>query len=315
MPFERLFENLDVRVTPFALCGVAPGWRLQMGGPDCPTLHFVLEGEGALHVSRSRGGTLALGRYSLALVPPGAPHSLQNGSRAAREASAERSAGRGTGVPRLRAGPAGESDLRVACGRVEATYAGSIGLFDLLRDAIVLDFSDSARMRRIFEDLLEEQRAPSPGSEAMIEALMNQCLVLLFRRLTARREEMPWLTALQDPRMARAIEAVLKAPEQPHSLESLAAQAFMGRSAFADEFRLRFGRTPMRFVRDVRLREAARLLRTTDLSVGTVADRVGFASRSHFSAAFRDYFGLTPARFRRSYRGQRAAPHARPFGG
>lgn len=296
--FERLFENLDLKLAPFALCGVAPGWRLQMGALDWPTLHFVLDGQGALRTARSRGGTLALSRYSLALVPPGAPHSLQNGPSPAREASAELSASRREGTARLLAGPTGERDLRVACGRVEATYAGRIGLFDLLHETIVMDFSDSPRMRRIFEDLLEEQRATSPGSEAMITALMNECLVLLFRRLAAQGEEMPWLTALQDPRMARAIQAVLDAPERPHSLESLAAHAFMGRSAFAHEFRLRFGRTPMRFVRDVRLREAARLLRTTDLSVRTVGERVGFASRSHFSAAFRRHFGLSPAQFR-----------------
>jgi AraC family transcriptional activator of mtrCDE len=134
----------------------------------------------------------------------------------------------------------------------------------------------------------------------MTAALMNECLVLVFRRLAAQEKEMPWLTALQDPRMARVIQAVLKAPEQPHSGESLAAQAFMGRSAFAHDFKLRFGRTPMRFVLDVRLQKAAGLLRTTDLSVGTAAHRVGFASRSHFSAAFRRHFNLTLAHFRSS---------------
>jgi AraC family transcriptional activator of mtrCDE len=54
----------------------------------------------------------------------------------------------------------------------------------------------------------------------------------------------------------------------------------------------------MRFVRDVRLQRAARLLRETDLSVDGVANRVGFSSRSHFSRAFRDDYACSPAQFR-----------------
>ena len=72
----------------------------------------------------------------------------------------------------------------------------------------------------------------------------------------------------------------------------------MSRSAFADEFSAHFERTPMRFLRDVRLQRAASMLRTTDAPVAAVAHRVGFASRSHFSRAFSDHFGVPPSDFR-----------------
>jgi hypothetical protein len=145
--FERLFENLDLRATPFALCGVAPGWRLQMGALDCPTMHFV------------RGPGRAADQPQ-----PGRQHRPQpvqpRGGAARRSARApERTEGRPGGIgggvrePEGRdCAPArrspGERDLHVACGRVEATYVGGIGLFDLLPEAIVLEFSDSPRMRR-----------------------------------------------------------------------------------------------------------------------------------------------------------------------
>jgi AraC family transcriptional activator of mtrCDE len=51
-------------------------------------------------------------------------------------------------------------------------------------------------------------------------------------------------------------------------------------------------------VREVRLREAARMLRQSSLPVDTVAGRTGFASRSHFSRAFRDLFGQSPSAYR-----------------
>ncbi len=133
----------------------------------------------------------------------------------------------------------------------------------------------------------------------MMTALMDQCLVLIFRRLCDTPEcRLPWLNALEDPRMAGVLSSILERPERDHSVESLAEEALMSRSAFAEEFARRFGRTPMAFVRDVRLRRGAELLRGTELSVDAVASRVGFASRSHFSRAFREYFGSSPARFR-----------------
>jgi transcriptional regulator GlxA family with amidase domain len=94
------------------------------------------------------------------------------------------------------------------------------------------------------------------------------------------------------------MEKVLAEPGLPHSLESLAEISGMSRSSFAERFAVSTGRTPMEFVREVRIRQGGKLLLTTELSVDSVADRVGFASRSHFSRAFREYFSRTPSEFR-----------------
>ncbi len=132
--------------------------------------------------------------------------------------------------------------------------------------------------------------------------LMQQCLLLVFRRLTKHSEcQLPWLAALDDPRMTPVLDAILARPERPHSRESLAVLAHMSRSvfAFAARFLKTVGRTPMDFARDTRLRKAAQLLHSGDLSVDDVASRAGFASRSHFSRAFRDRFGRSPTQFRK----------------
>ena len=56
-------------------------------------------------------------------------------------------------------GPDDSLGLVVACGRIQATYAGGPGLFDLLQDALVMDFSDSPKMRNVFESLIDERGA------------------------------------------------------------------------------------------------------------------------------------------------------------
>ena len=297
MLLERLFENLALTVEPFATCRVAPGWRLRLPILDGVILHFVLQGEGALRVG-ANGEVHRLPSNCLAVMPPSLTHAVECGSEVRHEVEVR---GDETGAPlcQLGAGPAEEPGLIVACGRVQATYGGGPGLFDLLRKAFVLDFSDSPSMRATFESLVGEYRAGEAGSAAMMTALMNQCLITVFRRVSDQPDcRLPWLAALDDPNLARVLDDILERPERPHSLDTLADLAHMSRSVFARRFQECFARTPMDYVRDVRLRRAAQLLHRGELSVNDIATRVGFASRSHFSRAFREHFDCSPAEFR-----------------
>jgi AraC family transcriptional activator of mtrCDE len=298
MLLERLFENLALTVEAFATCRVAPGWRLRLPALDWVTLHFVVDGSGSLEDGSAR--ILALPCDSLALVPPRAVHAIQCGQSVQSEASVKGGPPPPRGLPEHLAGPAGDAALIVVCGRLQATYGVSLGLFDLLGECLVLDFSDEPRMRSTFEALLGEQRNGGPGAGVMMSALMNECLVQVFRRLCAHPGcELPWLVALEHPGLARVVDVVLAHPEQPHTVQSLAALAYMSRSAFAKRFRDSFGRTPMDYVRDVRLRRGAQLLRRDlRLSVDAIASRVGFQSRSQFSHAFHETFGCSPKEFR-----------------
>ena len=297
MLLEKLFENLAITVDPFATCRVAEGWRLRLPSRDWVTLHYILQGAGELKLGS--GELRALPSNALAVMPAGITHAIQCGV-VSNETGVEGQGDPGAPVCELVAGPLEELRLVVACGRVQVSYAGGMGLFDHLKEAIVLDFSDSAQMRNIFETLIEEYQQSGPASAAMMTALMNQCLIQVLRRVSQQGNGvLPWLSALDDPRLARVIETILNHPEQHHTLELLASVAHMSRSTFARHFEQCFGRTPMDYVRDVRLRRAAQLLRLGGQSIDSVATKVGFASRSHFSRAFHDQFGCSPLDFRR----------------
>ena len=134
----------------------------------------------------------------------------------------------------------------------------------------------------------------------MMTALMNQCLIEVLRRVSKENEGvLPWLSALDDKRLARVIETILDHPEQPYTLEMLGNIANMSRSTFIRHFETCFGRTPMDYLRDVRLRRGAQMLQASDQSVDNIAGKVGYASRSHFSHVFQEQFGCSPIEFRR----------------
>lgn len=293
---EKLFANLALAVEPFATCRLADGWRLALPCRDWVTLHFTLRGDGELKLGSGR--ILGLASGSLAVMPAGITHAIQCGA-VSHETGVEGQGDPGAPLCELVAGPLEQVRLTIACGRIQASYAGGMGLFDRLKEAMVLDFSDSSQMRSTFETLVEEYRRSGPGSAAMMSALMNQCLILVLRRASEAHGSLPWLSALDDPRLSRVVEHVLDHPAQPHTVESLADVGHMSRSTFARHFEQCFGRTPMDYVRDVRLRRAAQLLQTGALPVDTVASKVGYASRSQFSHAFQGQYGCAPAEFRR----------------
>ena len=296
MILERLFENLVVHVDPFATCRLADGWRLRLPCRDWVTFHYTLRGGGGLRLGT--GEVLPLETNVLAVMPPNFNHAIQCGSDVHHETGVEGQPVQGP-LCEFIAGPLEEVHLTIACGRIQVTYGEGLGLFDHLDKAIVLDFNDSPLMRITFEALVNEYQQSGAASHAMMTALMNQCLILVLRRVSDHSQgSLPWLSALEDPQLAAVIDAMLQHPEHHQTVESLASIAHMSRSAFARRFAECFNRSPMDYLRDVRLRRAAQLLRRNDLSVEEVATKVGFSSRSHFSRTFHDHFGTSPVAFR-----------------
>lgn len=296
---DRLLTGLDVEVEAFAVCEVGRGWRLAFGPDGAPTVHYGLAGSGVMVLADGRRYPIA--RDTLLLLPPGNGQSFELPEGGAREFRPDpRLLARADRDLRIRAGGKDDVGFAVACGRIRASYAGVLDVLAHLDDPVVESFAGSRSLRDVLQAVLAEFAAPTVGTRALTSALLKQCLVLLLRRRSASPDgAAPWLLpVLGDPRLANAVLAMLERPAEPHSLGDLADLAGMSRSGFAGRFSAVLGRAPIEFLREVRLRRAARLLETTDLPVGAVAGRVGYASRGYFSRAFKELYGTYPTDFR-----------------
>lgn len=300
---EPLLTTLDVRLHAFAVCEVRRGWRLVLDPMDAVVVHYVLSGGGELRVGG--GPPLALTPHRMAIVPPGRGQTLGvpdgGGAGPPRDAAGDENCSTvADGLVKFDAGTEeGDGELLVACGTITATRGGGFGLFEGLAGPFVEDVGGAETLRHAFRLMLAEIASPGVGTRVLTEALMKQCLVLLLRHHLVRQgTASPLFASLVDPRLARAVAAVVERPAHPHSLQGLAALAGMSRSAFVARFAAAFGQSPLDFVRRVRLREAARLLADTALPVKVVAGSVGYASRSRFSRAFREFHGLDPTAYR-----------------
>ena len=88
-------------------------------------------------------------------------------------------------------------------------------------------------------------------------------------------------------------------PADPCSMRALAASAGYSVAHFIGLFRLWYGMSPKEYQLCRRIEEAQVLLRSTDLPVGEIALRVGYADPLYFSRLFSRRTGLSPTEFRR----------------
>ena len=103
-----------------------------------------------------------------------------------------------------------------------------------------------------------------------------------------------------------AIEYMRRHLDEHVTVEVLSRQCGLGVTRFSSSFRESTGLTPHRYLRKVRLERACELLRSTALTIGEVAEAVGFRGQSHFSTAFSAERGLTPSAYRRAVRASTA---------
>lgn len=105
-----------------------------------------------------------------------------------------------------------------------------------------------------------------------------------------------------DAAIAQAADSMRARCGQSWTVSGLARRVGLSRAAFARRFTLRFGVAPMRYLHDLRMREAARLLQESDAGLARIASEVGYESEFAFSRAFKRHSGEAPGTFRKQAR-------------
>ncbi len=302
---DKLVEQLEFTVHPFALCRVGSGQRLNLGSRDQSTIHYVLAGDGALVFTGLP--PYELRRGSIIIAPPGLAQEVVGSGETTRRLKALQQCV----APKIGLDALGDPDtplrggIAMLCGSIDATFQHLNSVFDHLPAPIVEQSSEGEVIWQIFENIVRELAEPRPGSVAMLRALFQQCFIEILRnQYLGGKSEFPWLGALQDPRLGRVVKEILDNPGRPHTLESLARISNMSRTTFARRFSGAFGRSPMNFVSEIRLRNSAKLLAQSNHSIKAIATKVGYDSRSHFSRSFKDFYGISPAEYRDSFQGR-----------
>jgi AraC family transcriptional regulator of arabinose operon len=153
-------------------------------------------------------------------------------------------------------------------------------------------------MQASFERLLRELNTECSEVKPLPEVacgLLEIFLLRLARAVAPSGEEPP-------PGLDRARRAMENTLQRPWTLEEIAREAGMSVSYASELFKLHYQEPPMRYLRRLRMSQAAFLLRTRHTRIGEVAAECGYDDIFHFSKAFKHYHGMSPTEYRRAAR-------------
>ena len=105
--------------------------------------------------------------------------------------------------------------------------------------------------------------------------------------------------SVMDSRISTAVELIQEEPGRRWPVTELARRAGLSRSQFTRRFTHDTGLSPERFLIQARITRATRLLRETDMSIGQIADGLGYCDVFHFSRQYRYVTGQTASAQRR----------------
>jgi AraC-like DNA-binding protein len=149
------------------------------------------------------------------------------------------------------------------------------------------------RLLRLCKHIFEEAVDEALGQDLALEALTEALAVELLRTDAARPTAPP--SRVADLRIRRALAFIDASYAQPLSLDAIAKVAGMSRYHFGRIFEAQVGKSPYRYLVDVRVARAAALLRTGRVSVTEAALSVGYNDLGRFGRAFRARHGVAPS--------------------
>lgn len=171
-------------------------------------------------------------------------------------------------------------------------------LVQALPAVIALPLAQAPGLNATLDLLFAETEQLRCGSRVLADRLFEVLVVQLLRELINAPApagiHQGMLAGLADPRLAKLLIALHRAPAEDWDLVKMANLAGMSRSAFAAHFKQVLGSTPANYLSDWRLTQAIALMRAGK-PLQAVADQTGFANLSGFSKAFKQRFGVSPS--------------------
>jgi AraC family transcriptional regulator len=153
-------------------------------------------------------------------------------------------------------------------------------------------------LERIAHQLLKEISEPRPGGRLCAETLAGELALHLIKahsNLAPLPAGQPHTIA---PKKLKRAEEFMRANlGSETSLQDIADAAEMSLFHFAKSFKQATGHSPHQYLRAQRLSQARTLLHDATLSIGEIANAVGF-THSYFTAVFTKHMRMTPSKFR-----------------
>lgn len=157
-----------------------------------------------------------------------------------------------------------------------------------------------SELNEIFTKIVEEFHSECMYSKTLADALASYFLINFLRNFEDEIE------VVHDININRQIDYIKSYIDNNYSLdlslEGLSNMAYMNKFHLIGEFKQAYRVTPIEYLILKRIEASKGLLISTNHSMETIAEIVGFNSQSYFNQVFRKKVGITPSQFRKKHR-------------
>jgi len=294
-------------------CAMAPPWSVRID--DRAAVGVIVMVRGVVHLVRDGEAPVRLVPGDVAVVRGTAPYVLADdpatppavvvepGQLCRSLDGADLTVAFGLGLRTWgNSGDAATAPCAFLTGTYERPAQVTGRLLDAVPDVVVVHAVDAdvpaARL------LAEEFGRDAPGQDVVLDRLTDLVLVSALRAHFARpgADAPAWWRAQEDAVVGAVLRLMHDHPEEPWTLDGLAAAVAVSRATLARRFAALVGTPPMAYLTRARLATAADLLRDTSAGVEAVGRRVGYANPFAFSTAFHRRYGTPPREYRRAAR-------------
>lgn len=266
--------------------------------------HYVIQGscyvkvDGEAQIRRVQQGEIIL-------VPHGRAHIMADQPRTQAMPLAraiELSGYQGRGVFELGEDKS-QADTVLICGYFDFDRSSDHPLITQLPASIVIDQAqvmDYSWLSDALKILAYETRENRTGSNAVIRRLIEVIFLIALRAWSeADHTDQTFLSAIADPQLGKSLKALHQDPGKNWTVDLLAKEAGLSRTAYAERFRQYTAITPMQYATNWRIRVACTQMSTSKESIEQIAENIGYQSVAAFTRAFRKVVGTNPGQYRR----------------
>ena len=272
MDTEKLSDTTKEDINVERYCRMVPYSMIDEHYHSSTEIYYLVEGETKYFIA---GEVYIIKAGDLAIIPKGVLHRTNN-----------------------------ENGRR--CVRVNVVFKDEAvtvkSLVEGMAPRIIRSQELTDEMRMIITKMEEEYTAGLEHSQIMLGAYLNQFLVLLQRLGSTTKPESGVSPA--DRPIIDAVRYVNEHYGDELTLEGLAKRFAMSPGHFSKKFKSVTGFGLCKYITQVRILNAEKLLKHTRLSVTDISMRCGFSDSNYFAAVFKAKNKIPPYRYAKMFRGE-----------
>ena len=295
-PLSEIITLLRPRTVFSKGISCAGRWGVRYGDFGQPSFCVVLDGRCLLAVDGQDTVTLETGDF---VFLPATPGFTLSGFEPVTPERID---------PKVTPAPTGEVRHGTRGGRPDVRLLGGYFVFDSPDTALLVTLlpalvhvRDVERLSVLVRLVGEETAHRRSGRDLVLARLVEVLLIEALRSTPGEGTPPGLLRGLADARLAAAMRHMHGDPARSWTVDQLAKKAALSRSAFFERFTRAVGLPPMEYLLAWRMAVAKDLLRSHDIRLAEVAERVGYGSASTFSTAFSRHVGQSPSSYARGH--------------